>query len=278
MNTPARFATVAAALGALLLFSGCFTTKTARMESPRDAYQLSVVDKSTDLEVTPQLLADLRGSVLKYLNEEGYTREGEYLVKVNLTPNLPEDAGQWVVVRVDSLPVRTYTLLAAYPGADDYYPFDFRGYYDYGYPTFARYGYYDPFDYYYGGNIAPPPAPPRHDKPGDRDNHPPTTHNRGDDRTPNSDRRPDNHRPRPEDNHPRPDNYHPRSDNPRSDDRSNWRDRGPRPESSGQSGGGSYSPPPAPSYSPPSAPASSSQSSSSPQPREERVPASTNER
>ncbi len=287
MNTPARYALVAAALGALLVSAGCFTTKTARVESPRDSFRFAVVDRSKDLEVTPQLLEDLRNSVKNYLKEEGYDRDGEYLVKVNLTPDLPEDTGRWVVVRIDSAPSRTYTLLAAYPGADDYSPYDFDGYYDYGYPTFARYGYSDPFDYYYGGYIAPAPVPPRHDRPGDRNN-PPTTRNRGDGRTPGTDRHPDNnhprtdnYHPRTDNNHPRPDNYHPRSDMPRSDDRNNWRDRSPRPESSGPGGGGgSYSPPPAPSYSPPPAPSYSppepaSQPSSGPESRESRT---TNER
>ena len=252
MNTPARYTLTAAALGALLLFSGCFTTRDVRTEPGREVSQFAVVDKSKDLEVTPQLLAELRTSVAKYLKEEGYTRAGEYTVKVNFTPDLPEGTGKWVVVRLGNVPARTFTLLAAYPGADVYYPYDYRGFYNYGSPAFARFGYYDPYDYYYGGYFPPAGLPSNNYRPVDRNNHPPGTPNRWDGHNPNPDRRPDNN--------------HPRTDNPRSDSRDHPRDSSPPPETASRNNGGaSSSPPPA------------TQSTSAPQPREDRASVRTEE-
>ena len=247
MNALARQVSIAAILSALLFLTGCSTTGTARRTPAKAPPQFSVVDSSPGLELTPELLADLRRSVAIYLKEEGYGQAGEYLVKVNLTPGKPVDAGQWVVVRITSQPTRTYTLLAAYPGADDFYPYDHYGYYNYGYAGFARYGYYDPLDFGwgYGGYYAPfPVSPPRVHQPGDkRPDHQPGTRTRWDGN------RPDNNRP----DHNRPDNSRPRPSYPRNDDSrdrprdhnpgGSWSDRG--------NGGGSYTPPPTPAYNPP---------------------------
>lgn len=249
MKTLMRYFTAAAALGVLLVLSGCFTTNAARNGPGRPIPQFTVVESSPGLEMTPQLLADLRESVTAYLKQEGLTRDGEYVVKVNLMPDQPEDTGQWVVLRISTKPTRTYTLLAAYPGSDDYYPYDFHGYDYYGLPGYYRYGYYNPldfgYDYYYGGSYFPPvPGTPRAHPPRDRDNRPPATHTRWDTN------RPDPGRPRTDTNQPRP-------NHPRGGDRDQPRDHNPgSPRGRHGDGGGSYSPPPVhnsppPSYTPP---------------------------
>ncbi len=235
MNTLARQVPMAAVLGALLFLSGCFTTDTAGKAPVKAPPQFTVVESSEGLELTPELLADLRRSVAQYLKDEGYTQEGEYMVRVNLNPEKTGEVAHWVVVRVTSQPRRTFTMLAAYPGADDFYPYDYYGYYDYGYPGFARYGYYDPLDFGwgYGGYYAPVPvAPPRMHKPGEK--HPPGTPTRWDGN------RPDQNRPRSND---RP---------PGSGGSRNWsRDRGDNSPPSGRPDRGSHSQPPSGSYSPP---------------------------
>jgi hypothetical protein len=179
MKAPVRFA--AAALGALLALAGCTTTttetKTVQAVQIQPVYQMEVVEKSKDLEVTPELLAELRESTTKYLKDQGYNREGEYILKVNLTPDLPEATGQWVVLRINSQPAQSITLLAAYPGADDFYPYDFYGYYNYGYAGYPPYYYYDPFGFGYGyGGGYYPPVPPWHHQPGGKGDRPPGTH------------------------------------------------------------------------------------------------------
>jgi hypothetical protein len=243
MNTTARLLPIAAILSALLVWPGCSTTSTARRTPAKAPVQVTVVESSKGLELTPELLADLRRSVAKYLAEQGYGQEGEYLVKVNLTPDQPEEKGQWVVMRITNQPARTFTLLAAYPGADDFYPYDHYGYYNYGYPSYARYGYYDPLDFGWGYGGYYPPAtvtPPRAHQPGDkRDPRPPGTRTRWDGN------RPDNNRP----DHSRPDDSRPRPSYPRNDDtRGRPRDYNPGGSGSGHGGGGSYSPPPPPAY------------------------------
>jgi hypothetical protein len=255
MNTLARQVSLAAILSAMLVLSGCSSAGTARRTPAKAPVQITVVEKSKGLELTPELLADLHRSVAKYLAEQGYGQEGEYLVKANLTPDQPEETGQWVVLRITNRPTRTFTLLAAYPGADDVYPYDHYGYYNYGYPTYARYGYYDPLDFGWGyGGYYPsaPVTPPRVHQPGDkRDNHKPGTPTRW------NGNRPDYNRP----DHNRPDDSRPRPSYPRNDDgRDRPRDHNPGGSWSDRSnGGGSYSPPPAynpptPSYNPPPSP------------------------
>jgi hypothetical protein len=191
MNASARLAAVASALGSLLILAGCTTTstttKTVQTVPVQPVFQLEVVEKSKDLEVTPELMGELREKTTRYLQDQGYNREGEYILKVNLTPDLPEDTGQWVVVRINSQPAQTITLLAAYPGADDFYPYDFYGYYNYGYAGYPPYYYYDPFGFGYGyGYGYYPPVPPRHHYPGGKGDHPPATHTGGNSNRPPS--------------------------------------------------------------------------------------------
>lgn len=265
MKAFARYLSAAAVLGALLVFTGCTTTTTARTGASGRTYQIAVVESSKGLAITPQLMTELRDSVAKYLNDEGLTRDGEYVVKVNLTPGVPEDTGQWVVLRINSTPARTYTLLAAYPGVDDYYPYEFHGYYNYSDAGYLPYGYYDPlgygYGYGYGGGYFPVgPVSPRDRRPGDNNNHPPVA------RTHWDNNRPDPDHPRsngPE--RPRPNDSRTHTDNPRGDgrDRTHDNNTGSSWSGHGNGGGSSYSPPPAhvspppPSSPPPPAPASS---------------------
>ena len=232
MKTIVRYLSAAATLGALLIFSGCDTVRTARAVPSRIDYQVTVVEKSKGPELTPQQVAELRASALNYLAENGLNRGGEYLLKVSLTPGQPEDTDQWVVLRISSTPARTYTLLAAYLGPGDFYPYDF---YNYGYPGYSRYGYYDPFDCGYGkaGYLPSAPVPPRDHKPGDKDKHPPATHTRWDGNRPNPDR--------------------PHSTDHRDDGRDQPNDSNTGSSRSGH-GNGDSSSTPRPAYNPPPAP------------------------
>ncbi|MDI1319090.1 MAG: hypothetical protein PSW75_02710 [bacterium] len=270
MKMFARYLPAVALFGALLAFAGC-TTQTARAGSSRGNYQVAVIESSKGLQLTTEQVAEIRASALNYLKENGLTGGGEYVVKINLTPGNPEATDQWVVLRISSLPTRTYTLLAAYPGPDDSYPFDNSYYYgraNYRYAGLPQFGYYDPFDYgynnndYLGGGYTSPGSPPRNHrpdyKPGDHDNRPPVTHTRWE-ANPNQ---PDSGRTHSGD-------YQPRADAPRTwnHDRPTDRDSGSsgsghgnsgghtRTESSagsgGSSSGSSSSPPPAPSHSAP---------------------------
>lgn len=243
MNPLARHLTAAAALGALLLFSGCFTTRSVRASPDRSDYRFTVVDKSQDLELTEKMMADLQLSAVKYLKEQNLDRDGEYLLEVKYPPESPDDTTRWVVLQIVRQPARSFTLLAAYPGADDYFPYDFPGYYSYGYPSYYRYGYgyYDPFNYGYGGYIPTAYVPGGNYKPRDKENHPPTNRPRWEGK-------------RPDPNRSGRDNHPPRPSNPgyAGRDRSHDGNSGGSGPGHG-SGGGSYSPPP-PAYNPPPSP------------------------
>ena len=251
MKILVRFPSAAATLGALLIFPGCDTVRTAQAVPSRMGGQVTVVEKSKGLELTPQQVTELRDSALNYLAESGLNRGGEYLLNVNLTPGQPEDTGQWVVLRISSTPARTYTLLAAYPGPGDFYPYDF---YNYGYPGYSRYGYFDPFDYGYGkaGYRPSAPVPPREHKPGDKDKHPPATHTRWDG------------------NRPIPDRPHPPDYRNDGRDRPNDCDIG---SSRSGHGKGDSSSTPRPAYDPPPAPVRAE-----PAPRSEPTPQTSQDR
>jgi hypothetical protein len=251
MKKLARMVAMAVALGAALMFSGC-STRTAKAPQSRakPVMDFAVVESSTEKELTPAQLAELRAAVVNYLEEQGYRENQVYFVRVSFPAENPAEEPQWAVVRISNLPGRTYTVLAAYPGADDYYPYayDFyrNGYYNPAFSGFSRWGYYDPFDYNYGG-YTPRPVPPRDyvkpDKPGDKPNHPPGTRTRWDGT------------PRPQPDEPRG-NVTP----PRTPTRERWNrerpenaDGSPRSYTPGNRGSGdrSHSPPPERTYSPP---------------------------
>lgn len=179
MKTFARRKIIVFALGAGLLLSGCSTTTTISRRLPAKV-EFTVVESSTEMELTPRQLAELRLSVSNYLREQGLTASGRYYVKVMFPATKPAEAPQWVIVQIDNTAAQTYTVLAAYPGPDDYYPYDYyRTGYDRSYYGLPQYGYYNPPGYPYGAH--PRPVSPREDNKHDgRADHPPVTHTRWD--------------------------------------------------------------------------------------------------
>lgn len=239
MKTIVRYFSAATVLGAALILAGC-TTPTARGPRVESVAEFTVVESSTEKELTPAQLAELRQAVLNYLHSEGLDSHRLYFVKVTFPQANPGDEPQWAVVRIGNPPAQTYTVLAAYPGRDDYYPYDYYRYgsYNPAYSGFSRWGYYDPFDYNYGGYSRP--VPPRDQgKPG----HPPGTRTRW------------NNTPRTDADQPRANAYPPRTANPERWARERSENRGGYTRSepgNNSSGGRSYSPPPESSYSSPS--------------------------
>jgi len=161
MQTIRRHLSIAAALGAALLFTAC-TTQSAKGPRVETVTEFTVVESSSDQELSPQQLAEMREAILNYLQSQGLTGQRLYYVKVSFPPADPEGEPQWAVVRIANVSAQTYTVLAAYPGRDDYYPYDYYRYgsYNPAYAGFSRWGYYDPYDYNYGGYSRP--APPYH--------------------------------------------------------------------------------------------------------------------
>lgn len=193
MNTLVRLVSVAAALGAALVFSGC-VTNTSRAPRVKVVEEFEVVESSTEKELTPAQLADLRQAVANYLRGQGLSNDRLYYVKVTFPSANPGEEPQWAVVRIGHSASQTFEVLAAYPGPDDYYPYDYyrAGYhsaaYYPGYAGFSRWGYYDPFDFnygYYSGHRRHPRDHHKPDKPdgkpGDTPNQPPANsgQNRG---------------------------------------------------------------------------------------------------
>ncbi len=148
MKTIVRYLSAALALGPALVFSGC-TTQTAKGPRVESVAEFTVVESSTEKELTPEQLVELREAVINYLHSQGLKGNGLYYVKVRFPPVDPAGEPQWAVVRIGNIPAQTYTVLAAYPGRDDYYPYDYYryGYYNPAYAGFSRWGYYVPFDY-----------------------------------------------------------------------------------------------------------------------------------
>jgi hypothetical protein len=187
-----RFVSAAVALGTALFLSGC-VNHSASAPRPKVTMEFAVVESSTEKELTPEQVAALRKAVANYLREQGLTDGRTYYVKVTFPNADPNDEPQWAVVRIGGQAEQTYTVIAAYPGRDDYYPDDFyRTNYSYssyypGYYGFSRWGYYDPFDYNYGYYHRP--TPPRdHTKPDKPDDkkpyHPPGDWTRWNNRPP----------------------------------------------------------------------------------------------
>jgi len=239
MKTNVRYLSATAALGAALVFSGC-TTQTARGPRVEPVAEFAVVESSTNKELTPEQLVELRQAVINYLHSQGLEGNRLYYVKVSFPQANPDDEPQWAVVRIGILPSHTYTVLAAYPGRDDYYPYDYYRYgsYNPAYSGFSRWGYYDPFDYNYGGYSRP--VPPRDQgkphQPDGKPDHPPGTRTRWD------------NAPRTNPDQPRSNAYPPRTANPERWARERNENR-PRSEPS-DTGGRSSNPPPERAHSP----------------------------
>src|SRR4051812_28771455 len=203
MKTLTRFVSTAAMLSAIWLFGGCVTKSSANRPHVQPAADFAVVESSTQKELTPQQMDDLRDAVSNYLQEQGLRNDRMYYVKVAFPAANPDDQPEWAVVRIGNFPARTYTVLSAYPGADDYYPYDYYPYGNYtNYGQFSGYGYYEPFDYS-NGVYSRPPALPRYHRPDEKPDRP--------DYRPD---RPDDKRDRP---HARPDDS--------NDSRNRWQNR-----------------------------------------------------
>lgn len=287
MNILLRLVSAAAVLGSAFVLSGC-VTHGSRAPRVNVKEEFAVVESSTKQELTPEQMADLRQGVLKYMREEGLADGRIYYVKVTFPTDVPGEEPQWAIVRIGGQSTQTYTVIAAYPGRDDYYPYDFyrtgfsySSYYP-GYSGFSNWGYYDPFDYNYGYYNRPRPRDHNYpDKPNNPDHKPRHPDNKPDD----PDKKPDqpppahnrwNHQPRGNDDGPRRD-YPPRPSSPdrwareRNEARDAQSKQTPRPERNYTPSDRNYSPsersytpparhdpspvrndpPPAPSYSPP---------------------------
>ncbi len=170
MNTLVRFVSAAAMLSTAFFVSGC-VTHTSRAPRAKVVEEFTVVESSTEKELTPGQIADLRQAVANYLRAQGLTDGRTYYVKVSFPAQNPDEDPQWAVVRIGGQAAQTYTVVAAYPGRDDYYPYEFyssrysyANYYP-GYGGFSRWGYYDPFDYNYGYYNRPTSRDRDHTKP-----------------------------------------------------------------------------------------------------------------
>jgi hypothetical protein len=279
MNSLTRFVAVAASFGVAACFTGC-VQQTTRAPRVKVVEEFAVVESSTNKELTSEQLADLRKAVTAYLQEQGLTDGRTYYVRVSFPADNPDEQPQWAVVRIGSHPARTYTVLAAYPGADDYYPYDiyrpgygysnyFANYYPYA--GFSNWGYYDPFDYNYGAYHRP--VPPRDHakpvdpkKPDDPSNQPtrnPGPRNRWDTPPKKTDGQSGGTEPTPRQpqrwNRDRPETPSPSPYTAPRPDRS----YSPPERYSAPAPDRSYSPPPAPSYTPPPAPSYSPPASDS---------------
>lgn len=243
MKNLVRLVTAAAVLGSALVLAGC-STRTAGRPQLKVVEEFTVVESSTTQELTPAQLADLRQAVINYLQEQGLANNRIYYVRVTFPAANPGEEPQWAVVRIGNMTARTFTVLAAYPGADDYYPYDYyRTGYTGGYAGFSRWGYYDPFDFnygYYSGRPVPPRDHGRPDKP---------------DYKPDDKPKPPHGTPTRWSEQPRYKPYQPRDSNPDRSPRDRADNHGghSRPD---PGGGRTYSPPPERSYSPPPPPAS----------------------
>lgn len=271
MKPLVRFVSAAAALVAVLFVSGC-STSTARAPQPKVTMEFAVVESSTEKELTPEQVAELRQAVANYLREQGLTDGRTYYVKVTFPSASPNEEPQWAVVRIGSQAERIYTVIAAYPGRDDSYPYDlyplnypYSNYYP-GYYSFSNWGYYDPFDYNYGYYHRPMPPRNRDGKPDQP--HKPTPPNQPGQKPPTDPNR-WNRVP-----HPNPDQPQPRRDYPGNpDDRNRGpRDRStPRPDRYDRPASPlperTYTPPPSPPTRRYTPPAETSSNSRSEQPR-----------
>jgi hypothetical protein len=267
MNTLARFVSIAAVLGAAFSLVGC-VTHPARSSRAKVVQEFSVVESSTEKELTPEQVADLRQAVANYLQSQGLADGRTYYVKVTFPSANPDEEPQWAVVRIGGQSVQTYTVVAAYPGRDDYYPYDFYspGYSGYsfssyypGYGGFSRWGYYDPFDYNYGYYHRPVPRDPngkdKPDQPGKKPEPPTGTHTRWTNPPPKDGD--DQHRASPR--NADPDRWHNRTDTrdqqPRSTSRPDWSqnqpDRSYTPPERSYTPPERSSPPPERTYTPP---------------------------
>ena len=232
MKTIPRLALIAAAaLGAALVFSGCTTADVAQAGRPGHFYEMTVVQSSGPARLSPKEMAQLRESVINYVQTNGVLVNGAYYVEVKFNPVAGQDEVSWIMVKLVERDVADFQMVASYPA-----PYYYRPYYNrYGYASFGNYP-FDPFDYAYDGGYNPPRIHPREHRPNDNDHDNPTDrHHDG----PSDVARNDGHG----DHHPRGSGGDHRSPEPR-----HWESGGSTASYSAQSsdggGGSSYSPPP----------------------------------
>jgi hypothetical protein len=145
-----------ATVGAALFLSGCATHTATVPPSPARNYNLTVVESSPNLTLSPQDTEKLRTYVLQYLLTQGPVRNDSYSVRIDFPPEAPGAAPAYLVVQLTAEPQPTYTLITAYPEPWYYDPY----FWGYSYFGLFGYAYYDQFyynhDHYY--RPIPPPA------------------------------------------------------------------------------------------------------------------------
>lgn len=162
MKPLAHVIRLALGLGLAGLFAGCVSSdyRTARRIEPASDFE--VVETSARRPLTGKEMAELRGTVARYLDQQGETGSGDYYLKVYLTPEVEGVTPEWVVVRFTRYSDVRVNVASTDP-AYDYYPYSPSYYsydtYPYGYDSFGRisFQYYD--DPFYGRRYYYP----RHD-------------------------------------------------------------------------------------------------------------------
>jgi hypothetical protein len=161
------------------LMTGCVSSDHRTAQRIEPASDFEVVETSAQRPLTAKEMGELRGTVARYLDQQGETGSGDYYLKVYLSPETEGVTPEWVVVRFTRYDNVRVNVASSYPGYDypyspSYYSYDT---YPYGYGGFGRisFQYYD--DPFYGRRYYYP----RHDhrnhdrphKPGDHNHHPP---------------------------------------------------------------------------------------------------------
>jgi hypothetical protein len=171
------------------LWAGCASSDYRTADRIEPANDLEVVETSARRPLTDREMAELRGTVARYLEQQGETGTGDYYLKVYLTPETEGITPEWVVVRFTRYSDVRVNVASASPGYDypyspSYYSYDT---YPYGYDSFGRisFQYYD--DPFYGRRYYYPRHEHRkwdrdhdHHRPGDHDH----DHQPGDHRPP----------------------------------------------------------------------------------------------
>ncbi len=160
------------------LMAGCVSSdhRTARRIEPANDFE--VVETSARRPLTNKEMAELRGTIAHYLDQQGETGAGDYYLKVYLTPEAEGVTPEWVVVRFTRYSDARVNVASSYPAYDYPYSSSYYSYdtYPYGYDGFGRisFQYYD--DPFYGRRYYYPRHDHRrwdrdhdHHRPGDHD-------------------------------------------------------------------------------------------------------------
>jgi hypothetical protein len=191
MKTFVRIGLLTLALGSAGLLTGCASHRSSATASKR-ATGFEVVETSSKRLLSAQEMVQLRAAVANYLVKEGAIADGDYYVKVYLTPEQEGVPAEWVVVRFTRDSDVRFSLLASYPAYStthgSYAAYD---YYPYGYDSFGRisFQYYD--DPFYGTHYYFPPRSRHRNHGGDGDHGRRRNHDRDRDHDGDRDRRDD---------------------------------------------------------------------------------------